>query len=392
MAVDARVSEYLLELLRCGVNKTIPREKPENVSWESIYAIAKRHSVCALAYEAVRHRVNELPSALAETWEKQNAKLLTKYFNQEHEMTQLCDTFEREKIPYMPLKGSCIRELYPQPHQREMSDLDILVREQDLEACCTFAQSLGYCVESANTHHVELLKKPYICLEVHKNLVSSSSPYFYYYSQPWKYAQALPESYRYAMTKEDYYVYMLTHAAKHYYWTGTGIRSVLDVYLYNRAYREELDLRYVTKQLEELKLVDFAAEIETLANQWFAVNSHNGQSSCDTGEMQFYILNSATYGTILNHDQNIVRGYISEGKSLRGAKIAMYLHLAFLPIDEMKLMYPILKKAPFFLLFCWVARWFRILLKKPSSVTGQYRRVADIEIYSETTARKNKDR
>ena len=392
MAVDAKVSEYLLELLHCGVNKIAPREKPEDVSWESIYALAKRHSVSALAYEAVRHRTNKLPSALAEAWDEQNAKLLTKYFNQEHELTRLCDTFEREKIPYMPLKGSCMRELYPQPHQREMSDLDILVRKQDLEACCAFAQALGYCVETANSHHIELLKKPYMCLEVHKNLVSSSSPYFYYYRQPWKFAHELPGSYRCVMTKEDYYVYMLTHTAKHYYWTGTGIRSVVDVFLYNRAYRDELDLKYVAEQLEQLKLVDFAAEIETLANQWFAVNPNMGQSSRDTGEMQFYILNSATYGTMLNHDQNIVRGYISKGKSLRGAKLSMYLGMAFLPLDEMKAMYPVLKKAPFFLPFCWVARWFRILLKKPSSVKEQYRRVANIKIYSETAARKDTER
>ena len=391
MSFDAKASEYLLELLRCGVNRIAPCEKPEDVSWEAVYALAKRHSVSALAYEAVRHRMNELPSSIAEAWEEQNAKLLIKYFNQEHELTRLCDTFEREKIPYMPLKGSCMRELYPQQHQREMSDLDILVREQDLEVCCAFAQTLGYCVEAANNHHIELLKKPYMCLEIHKNLVSSSSPFFSYYRSPWKFAQALPASCRYVMTKEDYYVYMLAHTAKHYYWTGTGIRSVMDVYLYNRAYRDELDLKYVAEQLEQLKLVDFSAEIETLANQWFAVDSDMGQSSCDTSEMQFYILNSATYGTMLNYDQNIVRDYISKGKSLRGAKVAMYLHMAFLPLDEMKVMYPVLKKAPFFLPFCWVARWFRILQKKPSSVKEQYRRVANIKLYSEAAARKDKE-
>ena len=75
MAVDARVSEYLLELLRCGVNDTIPSEKPEGVSWEAVYAFAKRHSVSALAFYALRTRKDELPAALAEEWEEQNAKL-----------------------------------------------------------------------------------------------------------------------------------------------------------------------------------------------------------------------------------------------------------------------------------------------------------------------------
>ena len=143
MVVDAKVSEYLLELLRCGVNRIAPREKPEDVSWEAVYAFAKRHSVSALAFYALRTRKDELPAALAEEWEEQNAKLLAQYINQEHELSQLCSMFDQEQIPYMPLKGSCIRDLYPEPYLREMSDLDIMVQEKDITAASSIAQTMG---------------------------------------------------------------------------------------------------------------------------------------------------------------------------------------------------------------------------------------------------------
>lgn len=382
MVVDAKVSEYLLELLRCGVNNTIPSAKPEEVSWEAVYALAKRHSVSALAFYALRTRKDELPAALAEKWEEQNAMLLTKYVNQEHESSQLCSMFEQEQIPYMPLKGSCIRDLYPEPYLREMSDLDIMVQEKDITAASSIAQTMGYSVGSGANYHVELLKKPYMCLELHLNLVPTDSPFFKYYSQPWKFARATGMSYRRVMTKEDYYVYMLAHTAKHYYWTGTGIRSLLDAFLFNRAYRTELDLDYVAAQLEELKIVDFSEQIEALTELWFSVNPQCNRISCDTAEMRCYILNSSTYGTAKNYDQNVVRGYISNGKSLRGAKLAMYMHMTFLPLCEMKGMYPILKKVPVLLPFCWVVRWFRILIRKPSSITAQYRRISEIELYT----------
>lgn len=386
MAVDAKVSEYLLELLRCSVHDTVPREKPAEVSWESVYTLARRHSVSALAFYALRERHNELPAAIAEAWEEWNAKLLAKGANQEHELARLCEIFEREQIPYMPLKGSCIRHLYPETHLREMSDLDILVQAENLTAACALAQTLGYSVDSQNTYHIDLQKKPYMCLELHMNLISPGSPYFRYYKHPWSFARASDTSCCHVMANEDYYVYMLAHTAKHYYyWTGTGIRSVLDVYLFNRAYRAALDLDYVARQLKKLKLVDFAKQIETLSERWFSSEPHSAETGCDITEMQYYILSSITYGSLMTYDQNIVRSYIDKGKSLRGAKLAMYMHMAFLPLCEMKVMYPILEKAPVLLPFCWVARWFRILIKKPGSVTAQYRRVASIDLYDKKT-------
>ena len=381
MPENALVSEYLLELLRCGVNETAPREKPASVTWAAVYAMAKQHSVSALAFYALRTRKDELPAELAQEWEEQNAKLLTKCVNQEHELTKLSQGFEREKIPYMPLKGSCMRDLYPSPHQREMSDLDILIREEDEPAAISLAQSMGYKVEAESSHHVELLKKPFMCLELHSNLVPSDSPFYKYYHRPWELAHPVGDAFRYVMNREDFYLYMLVHTAKHYYWCGTGIRSVVDVFLFNRAYRTELDLGYIKVQLEKLQLTDFAKQIEALAERWFGAAAVSARESCETEEMQHYLLTGTTYGTRANFAQNMVHWHVSRGKSVRAAKITMYLRMVFLPSSDMKSIYPVLKKAPFLLPFCWVARWIRILIKSPGTVTAQYRRVADIELY-----------
>ena len=102
MPENALVSEYLLELLRCGVNETAPREKPTSVTWAAVYAMAKQHSVSALAFYALRTRKDELPAELAQEWEERNAKLLTKCVNQEHELTKLSQGFEREKFRTCP--------------------------------------------------------------------------------------------------------------------------------------------------------------------------------------------------------------------------------------------------------------------------------------------------
>lgn len=381
MAVDARVCEYLLELLRCALNGGIPQDKPEEISWRSVFMLAKHHGVSALARHAVTRLPEPIDAAVEENWLTLNSKLINKCFNQEHELASLEEAFVRGGIPYMPLKGSCIRNLYPERYQREMSDLDILVREKDLMAACDLAQGLGYCVESETSHNIELLKKPYMCLELHRNLVPTSSVFFSYYSEPWQFTHPSEKPYCCVMTKEDYYVYMLVHAAKHYYGPGTGIRSVVDVYLFNRAYRPMLDTEYIGKQIEKLQLVSFAKQIEDLAEKWFAPRRAGNQCENETKKIEFYILNSATYGNFESRDRNAVRKYVDKGSSLHTAKIAVYMHMLFLPRCEMELMYPILKKAPVLLPACWIARWFRILIKKPGSVIAQYRRVAGIEMF-----------
>lgn len=383
MAVDAKVSEYLLELLRCALSDEVPPAKPEEISWQSVFQLAKRHSVSALAYSAAHRRVGEIPADVAEAWKEMNAKLFTQCCNQEHELALLCERFEREHIPYMPLKGSCIRDLYPQPYQREMSDLDILVQNERLQEAAAVAEHEGYQLKEKTSHNFGFQKPPYMCLELHMNLVPKEFTYFQYYKDSWKFARPTENSCRCRMTWEDYYVYMLVHTAKHYYGCGTGIRSVLDVYLFNRAYRKELDLDYVAAQLLELKLTEFTEQIEALAERWFDASAQGAPQERNTDDMQYYILSSTTYGSRSNFVQNTVLQYVTEGKSLRGAKCKLYLHMVFLPRGEMRGMYPVLDKAPILLPFCWMHRWFRILLRKPDSIRAQYQRVASVKLYSD---------
>lgn len=384
MQYDARVSEYLLELLRSALNNTTSKEKPEDVSWNAVYALAHKHSVTALAFFAIQKLKNPPEQELFQIWQTQNSKILVKGANQENELALLSDCFEKNAIAYMPLKGSVIRDLFPLPYLREMSDLDILIPVEKLQQACQLCETMGYRTNSRVEHHIELHKLPYMNIELHSGLIASFYEYYEYYKDPWTKAYRYNNDYRYAMRNEDLYLYFLTHAAKHYFNSGTGIRSVIDIYVFNRAYRPSMDTRYIAQELKKLNLERFARQMEQLAQYWFAEN--RTKASDDVKEMQSYVLSSATYGTKSNRDANQIRRYMQKGKSEDGAKTAMYLHMAFLPCDEMQLMFPILKKAPVLLPFCWIARWFRIILTKPKSITDSYKRVQDIQIYD-----RNKD-
>ena len=76
------------------------------------------------------------------------------------------------------------------------------------------------------------------------------------------------KKYTYDFNREDFYVYMIAHMAKHFYAMGCGIRNLVDVYIYLEKYGKELDRAYLNKELKKCGIYDFAVNIEELAYIW----------------------------------------------------------------------------------------------------------------------------
>ncbi len=379
MAYDRGASEYLLEMLSCALNETALRKKPDEVSWANIYTLANRHSVSALAFYALTQAEEKPDSRILKNWDDKYNKILVKSSNQLYELERICKAFSEEKIPHMPLKGSCLRKFMAHFELREMTDLDILVPCDLIERATEIMLSLGYEYDGDNGNHVTFKKLPYMYVELHRELLDSKYEFYPIFEQPWKYAKPTEDAYRYVLSDEDFYLYNLAHSAKHYYYKGTGIRSVMDIYLLRKALAEKLDWEYVERRNTVPLLSEFKEQIESLADQWF---SPTAQERICENEMTHYILSGSTYGSHDGNDRRMVRKYMENGKSIQGAKRSYFFRMVFLPRSEMQLMYPMLRKAPVMLPFCWCARWFTILLRKPKNVKKRIRQVKNIDVFT----------
>ena len=80
---------------------------------------------------------------------------------------------EEEKIPYAFFKGYELRELYPVPELRTMGDVDVLVRDEDLERTAEVLCGLGYQKEEGGGA-VWAFKKDNFTYEVHRRLAFGS--------------------------------------------------------------------------------------------------------------------------------------------------------------------------------------------------------------------------
>jgi len=92
------------------------------------------------------------------------------------ERTAIFERFEQQGIWYMPLKGSILKELYPENGMREMADNDILYDSTKQAEVKKIMLSMGYSAESVGkSHHDVYMKPPVLNFELHTLLFGAAS-------------------------------------------------------------------------------------------------------------------------------------------------------------------------------------------------------------------------
>ena len=378
MRIDAKTSEYFLELLRSALHDRPALPKPQDVSWYDIFEFAKSQSLSYMAYCAIRKSGFDISDELKQEWSTNNSRILVSYFNQEYECDRLCRELSDAGIRNMPLKGSVICKLFPAPEMREMCDLDILVKPEDLERVhnMMLADGYSYIEDHTTSHNREYHKLPYLNVEIHTYLVAQENRMFSYYSDYWGRAAYEDDGLICRMPWDDCYIFMMAHSYKHFFAHGTGIRSVLDVYIMRDKLKDVLHLDFIAGELKKLGIIGFAESFERLAAAWFA-----GETTELPEELQHYhyrVLESGTYGD--NAMKSTALKIMQDGKSFRTAKLIMAFSKVFPSYSNMKLGYPCLKYVPFLLPLFWVVRWIKTVLVMPKKISAFFKKLRGLSL------------
>jgi len=247
-----------------------------------------------------------------------------------------------------------LKQLYPSPEMREMSDIDIMVYENTLDRAEEVLLEMGYDKYVAVKHHVIFKKAPALVLEAHWTLYDRNvdKGQFLYYKDNFRAQLQEGTQYTYDFSKEDFYVYMIAHMAKHFFETGCGIRNLMDIYIYNRAYREGLNRPQIEEELKKLGLYEFERHAAKLAQIWL------GEEETDEfyNDMFEYMLDCGIYGK----GENGIWGQIAKSsQELQADKKHVMSSYFFPPLSYMKEHYSWIEKMPFLLPIGWVVRAVR---------------------------------
>ena len=288
----------VVSLCRSALKGTVPdRTVIAKMDLDAVYRLSSAHMVAAaagMALESAGCRDRRFSQAIAAAQRKavifQNA------------LTGVENGLQKAGIWYMPLKGAVLKDLYPKYGMREFSDHDILFDPSRAEDVKTIMESLGFtCERFGSGIHDVYFRRPMLNFEMHRRLFieRNDEKLSSYYRDVEE--RLTGEGFEKHFTPEDFYLYFVAHEYKHYSIGGTGLRSLMDAYIYLNA--ERLDMNYIAAEAEKLGIREFEEENRSLSLHLFG----NGALTESDRRMLDYIMSSGSYGTMVHRVSNELR-------------------------------------------------------------------------------------
>ena len=192
---------------------------------------------------------------------------------------------------------------------RTSCDIDILIKEEDLDSAISALTQKGYTCGEKNYHDVSLFSEANIHLELHFNIQENIESLDSVLKDAWEYTESASGS-RYKFTDELFVFHMFAHMSYHFLCGGCGIKALLDVWV--MEYKMGLTYRSAKKLLEKAGIYRFAEEMSKLSDICFMGKPKDDLS--DT--LLSYIFSGGVYGTSQNKIAVMQRCRISTQHSI----------------------------------------------------------------------------
>lgn len=241
-------------------------------NWTSLVSEASRHRIAPLIYNKIKLAQAEsmIP---ADVVRKFRGKYLANAYRNTvlfHQLTELVARLNNKDIPVILLKGAHLAEfVYKDIALRPMSDLDILVKEENLSETIQIAFSAGYqffCdknpekektnknydygIMSDFNHFQALIHPATKCmLEIHCFIASGESPFEIPASELWQTAQSatLNENAVFLLSPEDLIIHLCKHAAYDHLF-DFGLGALYDISITIKHYGKDINWNEIRRR------------------------------------------------------------------------------------------------------------------------------------------------
>lgn len=342
-------SLILSEICDTALEESVKTELSTEV-FKELFELANKHDVAHIVASALSKAGLLGEDEFCAAFKKALMIAIYRDAQREYTIQLLTQALEQNEVPYIPLKGTFIRNYYPHTWLRTSCDIDILVNEVDLDKMVhALTSEYGFSYYKKGTHDVSLFSENKNHIEFHFDLVEGNSAKLAsnvlqkVWSATYRHAGY---KYWFDMSDEMFYFYHIAHMAKHFEFGGCGIRPFIDLWILN--HKISFDKVKRDKLLAEGELLTFAKQAELLTEIWFGSAQHTEISR----QMQEYILRGGVYGTTKNR--------IAVQQQKQGGKLNYIISRAFISYDEMKTLYPILEKHRWLTPIMQLRRWGRI--------------------------------
>ncbi|MBR6593939.1 MAG: nucleotidyltransferase family protein [Clostridia bacterium] len=334
-----------------------------------LYELAMGQGIAPALHFALKDS-DWLPEDVARRFDEAHAKSVMRDLKREEEEKRVFAAFDKADISYLPLKGSVIRSFYPSPEMRTMGDTDIMIERYARKDVGKAMKECGYRICDSHSGHDIYMHENGCVFELHWRPEDGGD----FHSKLME--RALPVGEKgncLSLSVSDFYLYMISHLARHVRTTGAGVRLFADIKVFYSKQGARMDEAYIKKTLAEMGLVRFEREVKKLIHSLF----YGAPADETTARFAEYVVCGGVFGSAEN---------LAANKRGDKSAIGYFFSSVFPGYSAMKERYPFLKYLPFLLPVMWVVRWFSLLFrgKKPVS---RYKKGAGV---SRQTVKNNK--
>lgn len=365
MYENIQEGHYLIKLISSAINNTPLKLPADNLDWENLYRLASFHNLANTAYYGLL-KFPDLSMIPKDIWAKFSAdarKFSALESLQHFESRQVLLRFEHDKIFCALLDGHMMKPLYPRPDMRYTATLNFLIHASEQEDVHKTMVSLGYNLIRSTQTTFSYFKAPNMTIEFCTSLFPQNNTYYNYFLDIVENSLCPEKGFQYihTLTKEDFYIYMLTYLAHKYAAGGAGICSILDIWIYLKRYDSILNRELIAGELNKLNLGIFSFYIEELAWIWFGgAETFTNQTLYKEMEQHFFSCGVGEHFSLNESAAAKLSASETDDRQLSSDE----REKIFPALDIMSDRYPILQKMPFLLPIFWLARLSSILLSK----------------------------
>ena len=349
------MAKILIALVRSAVKaeplseKIISQITPEIL--EKLYKLSNHLDVTQFASDTLyKNGLLSNETEVGEMFKAAQLSALIRYTRLKLEQKRIYKIFSDENILFIPLKGDVVRKYYNEPYMRTSCDIDILVREEDLNrATKLLEEKLKYSADKKAYHDISLFSPDGVHLELHFNVLEHLENIDTLLEKVWDYAVPSGNSSEYMLTNEFLMFYLVAHAMYHFINGGCGIKPFVDIYVLKGKMLVDDDLLH--KMCEECGILTFYQKCCDLIDVWFGNKEHDNV----TLDMEKFVISGGTYGTLSNK-LAVERTEVSNS-------MEYLLKRIFMKKSDLQIIYPQLKQYSALFPYYTVKRWAGLLNK-----------------------------
>lgn len=343
----------MIYLISCVINDKIPdKTRIDTMDFNSLFTVCQGHLLTACVAYAL-----ESAGIHNHDFKQEKEKAIRKNIILDVERQKILNRLEQEHIWYMPLKGSILKDWYPKIGMRQMSDNDILCDGSKRKHIKQIMLDMGFTCEHFEIGNDDAyFKPPLVNFEMHNelfSLINIGKLHEYYDSVKVKLIKDEDNEYGWHFRIEDFYIYIMAHEYKHYSNGGTGVRSLLDIYIFLRKFDDILDWNYIYAELQELDITSYEKQSRELSIKLFE------EKLLTEKEMKIidYYIFSGVYGNVDNCINN-------NFEKLSGGSKAKYIFCRFFPtMNEIKVDWNFFYRHKWLIPVLWLYRPIHVVIK-----------------------------